>query len=82
MHFWNRDSVVLLSLIGLFALLLLLHVFLWLRSLRAMGVPRVLRYFTWLPPLACVAGFWSGSRFAPALWCVVLILYLVLRSVA
>ena len=80
MNLWTRDSVVLLLLIGLFALLLLLHVLLWLRSLRAAAVPKVLRYFTWLPPLACVAGFWSGARLAPALWCIVLIVYLVLRS--
>jgi hypothetical protein len=82
MTVWNRDSIVLVVLIGLFALLTVLHVFLWLRSLRARGVPTLLRWFTWLPPLACVAGFWSGARFVPALWCIVLIVYLVLRSQA
>jgi hypothetical protein len=82
MNVWNRDSIVLVVLSGLFALLMVLHVFLWLRSLRASGVPKLLRWFTWLPPLACVAGFWSGARFVSVLWCVVLIAYLVLRSVA
>jgi hypothetical protein len=82
MTVWNHDSVVLALLIALFALIALLHVLLWLRSLRANGVPKLLRWFTWLPPLACVAGFWAGQRVVPALWCIVLIVYLVLRSQA
>jgi hypothetical protein len=82
MNVWNRDSIVLVTLVGLFALLLVLHVYLWLDSLRARKVPKLLRFFTWLPPLACVAGFWAGARVVPVLWCIVLIAYLVLRSQA
>jgi hypothetical protein len=82
MNLVNRDSIVLVSLIALFALVILLHVFLCLKSLRASGVPKLLRYFTWLPPLACVASFWSGARVMPVLWCIVLVAYLVLRSQA
>jgi hypothetical protein len=82
MTVWNRDSIMLVSLSALFALVALLHVLLWLRSLRAAGVPKLLRWFTWLPPLACVAGFWAGARVVPVLWCIVLIVYLVLRSQA
>jgi hypothetical protein len=82
MNVWNHNSIVLVTLIGLFALLLLLHVYLWLDSLRARQLPKLLRFFTWLPPLACVAGFWAGARVLPVLWCIVLIAYLVLRSYA
>ena len=82
MTVWNHDSILLVALIALFALLVLLHVFLWMRSLRDSGVPKLLRWFTWLPPLACVASFWSGARVVPVLWCIVLIAYLVLRSQA
>ena len=82
MNVWNRDSIVLVTLVGLFALLTVLHVYLWLDSLRGPKVPKLLRFFTWLPPLACVAGFWSGARVVPVLWCIVLIAYLVLRSQA
>lgn len=80
MSVWNRDSMFLSALIVLFALLVVLHVFFWLRSLRDAAVPKLLRWFTFVPPLGCVASFWSGSRVLPALWCVVLIAYLVLRS--
>lgn len=82
MTVWNRDSMFLMALIVLFALLVVLHIFFWLRSLRDRGVPKLLRWFTWLPPLACVANFWSGSRVLPVFWCIVLIAYLVLRSQA
>jgi hypothetical protein len=82
MNVWNRDSMFLAALIVLFAMLVVLHVFFWLRSLRDSGVPKLLRWFTWLPPLGCVASFWSGSRFLPVVWCIVLIAYLVLRSSA
>ena len=82
MNVWNHNSIVLVTLIGLFALLLLLHVYLWLDSLRDRKVPKLLRFFTWLPPLACVAAFWAGARVVPVFWCIVLIAYLVLRSQA
>jgi hypothetical protein len=82
MTVWNRDSMTLTALIVLFALLVVLHLFFWLRSLRDSRVPTLLRWFTFMPPLACVASFWSGSRVLPVLWCIVLIAYLVLRSQA
>ena len=82
MNLWNRDVFVLGSLVVLFALLLVLHLFLWLHSLRAPGVPRWLRWFTFIPPLACVAGFRAGARFTSVLWLIVLVAYLVLRSQA
>jgi len=82
MTLWNRDSMFLLALIVLFALLVVLHVFFWLGSLRDSAVPKLLRWFTWLPPLGCVASFWSGARVLPVVWCIVLIAYLVLRSSA
>jgi uncharacterized membrane protein len=82
MTVWNRDSMFLSALIVLFALLVLLHVFFWLRSLRDRDVPKLLRWFTFLPPLGTVASFWSGARVLPVLWCIVLIAYLVLRSLA
>jgi len=80
MTLWNRDSMFLSALIVLFALLVVLHLFFWLSSLRDSGVPKLLRWFAIVPPLGCVASFWSGSRVLPAFWCIVLVAYLVLRS--
>ena len=80
MNLWTRDVLVLALLVVLFALLLVLHLFLWLHSLRAPGVPRLLRFFTFLPPLAAVAGYRAGARFTSILWLIVLVAYLVLRS--
>jgi hypothetical protein len=82
MTVWNRDMLLLVALTALFALLLLVHVFMWLRSWRSSRVPKLLRWFTWLPPLACVADYWVGARVVPAFWCIVLVVYLVLRSQA
>lgn len=83
MNLWNRDVIVLGLVVVLFALLAVLHLYLWLHSLRAPGVPRWLRFFTIIPPLACVAGLRKGgARFSSVLWLIVLVAYLVLRSQA
>jgi len=80
MNLWTRDVIVLALLVVLFALLVVLHLFLWLHSLRAPGVPRLLRVLSIIPPLAAASGFRSGARFTSVLWLIVLVAYLVLRS--
>lgn len=82
MVLWNRDVVFLGSLVVLGALLVVLHVWVWLRTLRAPRVPGWLRWFTWLPLVGPVVGIGAGPRAASALWFIVLAAYLVLRSLA
>ena len=82
MKLWTRDTALLLALILNGMTLLIVHVAVWLRTLHAPGVPRLLRWVSWLPPFTPVAGFMSGHRFLAFLWCVVVTLYIVLRSQA
>lgn len=82
MSIWNRDLSVLASLIALAALLVVLYVWVWLRTLRAPDAPKWLRLISWLPPVAPIVGFRWGARVASVLWFVVLAAYLVLRSLA
>ena len=82
MNLWNRDVLVLVLLVVLSALLIVVRLFLWWHSLRASGLPRWLRIFSFIPPLACVAGFRSRARFSSVVWLIVLVAYLVLRSQA
>jgi hypothetical protein len=81
-NIWNRETVLLLSLMGTGASWVVLHVAVWLRSWRAPSVPRVLRWLSWLPPITPVAGFMAGARFLAVLWCIVAVTYVVLRSQA
>jgi hypothetical protein len=82
MNLWNRDTIFLLTLIVLGALLLVLHVALCLHALRAPGLPRLLRFFSWLPVLAPLTGFMSGAPVRALLWCIVAAAYVVLRTLA
>jgi hypothetical protein len=82
MNLWTRDTIVLGSLVLLGAAFAVLHISLWLHSLRAPALPAALRWLSWLPPLTPVAGFRSGARFLSVLWCIVAIAYLVLRTQA
>jgi hypothetical protein len=82
MNLWTWDTVSLLALIVLGALLLVLHVALALHALRAPGLPRALRYVSWLPLLAPLAGFMSGAPLMALLWCIVAAAYVVLRTLA
>jgi dolichyl-phosphate-mannose--protein O-mannosyl transferase len=82
MDLWNRDVGFLVSLIVLAALLVVLHVWVWLRTLRAPRVPGLLRWFSWLPLVGPVIGLVVGPRVASVLWFIVLAAYLVLRRLA
>jgi hypothetical protein len=82
MNLWNRDVGFLVALIVLGALLLVLHVWVWSRTLRAPRVPGWLRWFTWLPVVGPVVGLGYGPRLASSFWFIVLAAYLVLRSLA
>ena len=64
------------------AVLAVLHIAVWLRSLRAPKVPRALRWLSWLPPITPIAGFMAGAWFLAVLWCIVAATYVVLRSQA
>ena len=75
-------AAVLVLLVVLSALLLVLHLYLWWHSVRAHSLPRWLRILSFIPPLACVAGFRSRARFSSVVWLIVLAAYLVLRSQA
>jgi hypothetical protein len=80
MNLCNRDMVWLGTLIVLGALLGVLYLWVWLRTLRAKGVPALWRWLTFVPLMAPVAAFRAGFRVPAVLWFVVLIAYLVLRS--
>jgi hypothetical protein len=82
MNLWNRDTALLLALIVLGAIWAVVHVALFLKTWRLPGIPRVLRFLSWLPPLTAVAGFWGGATAWAWLWCIVGAAYLVLRSLA
>jgi hypothetical protein len=82
MNPWTRDTFSLLALIVLGALLVLLHVALAMHTVRAPGLPRALRYVSWLPLLAPLAGFMSGAPLLALLWCIVAAAYVVLRTLA
>jgi hypothetical protein len=82
MNPWTRDTFSLLALIVLGALLVVLHVALALHAVRARGLPRALRYVSWLPLLAPLAGFMSGAPLLALLWCIVAAAYVVLRTLA
>jgi len=88
MDLWNRDVGFLVSLIVLGALLGVLHVWVWLRTLRPPQAPGLLRWFrwfrwfTWLPVVGPLVGLGVGPRVASALWFIVLAAYLVLRRLA
>jgi hypothetical protein len=79
---WNRDTALLLALTGLGALLGVLHIALWLRTLRSPAAPAPLRWLAILPPITVLVGFRCGARWHSVLWCVVAVAYLVLRSQA
>jgi hypothetical protein len=70
------------GLIVLGALLLQVHVWVWLRTLRAPGIPPHWRWLTWLPVVGEAVGLRFGSVVPSVLWFVVLFAYLVLRSLA
>jgi hypothetical protein len=83
MNLWNRDVGFLVSLVVLGALLVVLHAWVWLGTLRRESrVPAALRWFTWLPLVGPLVGLVRGPRVASALWLIVLATYLVLRSLA
>jgi hypothetical protein len=82
MNFWNPHTAMLLGLVLLGAALLVLHLALVLRTLRATGLPRALRWLSWLPPVTPVAGFWCGAKLLSLLWCIVAAAYIVLRTLA
>jgi len=75
-----RDLGVFVALITLGAVLVVLHLFLWLCTLRAQSVPGLLRGLACLPPLAALIALRVGPRVASVLWFVVLVAYLVLSS--
>lgn len=77
---WNHDTIAFTALTLLGALWGIVHLALSLRAARAKRLPMWLRALGWLPPLTPVAGFLSGARAAAALWCVVAVTYLVIRT--
>jgi hypothetical protein len=82
MNPWTRDTISLLALIVLGALLVVLHVALCLHALRAKGLPRPLRWLSWIPLLAPLAGFMSGAPLLALFWCILAAAYVVLRTLA
>jgi hypothetical protein len=78
----NQDCFVLGGLVLVGALWALVHGLLCVRLFRAPALPRALRYAAWLPPITPVAAFAYGRRGLGGLWCVLALLYLVLRSMA
>ena len=82
MKIWNRDTLLLLALIVSGAAWAVVHVALFLRTLRLERVPAPLRWLSWLPPLTPIAGFWGGRSGWAVAWCVVAATYLVLRSLS
>jgi hypothetical protein len=79
---WNRDVAFLLALTLLGASFGVVHVSLWLRTLRAPGAPALLRWLAIVPPLTAIVGFRCGKRWHSVLWCIVVAAYVVLRSYA
>lgn len=82
MNFWTRDVAVLLTLVALGALLVLFHIAICLRALRAPGLPVWLRWLAWVPPLTPYAGVRARASWLSVAWFIVGVAYLVLRSVA
>lgn len=77
---WNRDTALFIALTISAAVWLVLHLALSLKAARARALPGWLRFGAWLPPLTPIAGYASGARVRSALWCIVAVAYLVLRT--
>jgi hypothetical protein len=78
----TRDFALLLTLTVLGALLLLVHLALLVRAVRAKQLRREWRLAALLPPLTPLVAWKAGARALAVLWAALLISYAILRSVA
>jgi hypothetical protein len=78
----TRDFALLATLTLLGALLLLVHLALLVRAVRAKQLRREWRLLALLPPATPFVAWRAGARVLTVLWAALLISYAILRSVA
>jgi hypothetical protein len=78
----TRDFALLMTLTVVGAVLLLVHVALLARAVRAKQLRREWRLAALLPPLTPVVAWKAGARALALLWAALLISNAILRSVA
>jgi hypothetical protein len=79
---WNKDSLLLLALLLVFAIWGWVHLSLSVRLMRTSARPSWQRILALVPPVAALVGWRDGRRVLPLLWWLLAAAYLVLRTAA